>query len=354
VSSEAGDRDQREQRERTGGAGRQAHARARTGARQHQERQRDAGGDLDADARDERDGGRASPRPGGRRERERRGDREHDEGVVVSAADGRLEQDGVEAHERRRPARGAPHRAGGASDRRDRGKARRDGRGLERPQRPRDPERRRRVAREREQRPVGRVLVRPADEHERGVAGGFGGDARVRIEPVQHAHARETDVAEHVLRQQRWAEEERDVRGDDREPDRRHRQRARSEQHEQVAPAHHERECLEGIRADRAAEPEQRAREPSRPAADARGDVLGRFTGGGAREQERARDDGQRAGDRKRAFGARVAVGVRRPGRRDSPAPRLQATRARSWRCGAHARIVSAPRGTSGGVHAKL
>jgi len=306
------DRDRGEARER---ARRERRAGAKAAPREHEERQREARGQLHADARRQRDRPRthAPARPRARRrlrtaprlrgQRERGGDREHHERVVVRAADTKLEQHRVQPHERRGPARGVPERARGARDERDCAEARERGGGLQRPQSAGEPERSRRVAREREQGAVGRVLEGPADEHERGVVRRFGGDPRVWVEAVQRAHAREAQVAEDVLREQRRPEHERDVRREDREREQRHGKRPRAHEHDQVAGAHHQRERLEGARAEARLEAAQGPGEPRGPAADARGDVLRRFARGGRREQERARDHGERAERRERGAG---------------------------------------------------
>jgi hypothetical protein len=43
------------------------------------------------------------------------------------------------------------------------------------------------------------MLEGPADERIDGIGEGFGRHVRVRVEPVQAAHARERDVSEDVL-----------------------------------------------------------------------------------------------------------------------------------------------------------
>ena len=327
VRTEADQPDDRERREARKRARREHRAGTKALPRKHEERQREARGELHADACRERERARADASAKWRRgcdrsaaravrprcrartgarlcgQRERGRDREHHERVVVRAAHAQLEQHGVQPDERRRPARRMPERARGARDERDRAEARERGDDLQRPQSPGEPEWSRRVAREREQGAIRRVLEGPADEHERGVVRRVGGDARVRVEAVQRAHAREPQVAERVLREQRRPEHERDVRGEDREREQRHRERACADEHEQVARAHDERERLEGARAEARFEAAQWSREPRRPAADARGDVLRGFARRSRGEQERAHEDRERAERRKRGAG---------------------------------------------------
>jgi hypothetical protein len=138
----------------------------------------------------------------------------------VSAADGQLEQHRVQADEGRRPAGRATEACGGARDQCDRAEARGDGKHLERPQPAGDPEWSGRVAREREQRAVGGVLEGPAHEREDRVGWRFCRDVGVRVQAVQGSHAGEAQVAEHVLGDQRWAQEQDQVRRDYRRDER--------------------------------------------------------------------------------------------------------------------------------------
>jgi len=211
----------------------------------------------------------------------------------VRASDGQHEQHWVEPDEARRPAAAASepvHRAPDQSDRRE-ARERRDG--LERPQPAREPERRGRVAGEREQRAVGGVLKRPAHEREDPVGGRFGGEVRVGVEAVQRAHAREREVAEHVLRDQRRSEQQDRVGEHDRSRERAHRQSPRARQHERVARAHEEREGLEASTAEIHAEAVPRAREPRRPAAAARGHILRRRRRRSRADQQHGREDSE-------------------------------------------------------------
>jgi hypothetical protein len=122
---------------------------------EHEKRQHESGGHLDADARHECRCAGAKARDGAGRERERRCERQQDQRVVVRSADGEHEQHGVQPDERHGRAPRVTEAPGGAPDERDRPEARGDGERLERPQPAGEPERRSRVAQEREQRAVG-------------------------------------------------------------------------------------------------------------------------------------------------------------------------------------------------------
>jgi hypothetical protein len=307
---------------------------------QYQERQREAGGDLDRDPRDQRGRAGTETRVGAGGEQQRGGEREQQQRVVVVAADRELEQDGVEAHEgggeacrgtcgddppktprspfktsrlfpktsrllpeTPRPLRKLPRSLRGSGrdasgltfgqffdarrtgDQRDRGEAGGDRERLQRPQPSSEPERRDRVAREREQRAVGRVLEGPADEQVDGIGGRLGGDVRVRVHPVQGAQASEVEVAEDVLGDQRRTDQQREVRGDDRRPEHPSRQCAHGEQHGQIARGHDQRQRLKAVRAEAHAEARERARQPAWPASATRGNIL-RGAARGARGDE--------------------------------------------------------------------
>ncbi len=135
------------------------------------------------------------------------------------ATDGQLEQHRIQADEGGGEASRVAFLSGCATDECDRSEARGDGKGLQRPQPAGDPERRDRVAREREQGTVGRALEGPAHKQVDGIGGRLGGDVRVRIQPVQRAQAGEVEVAEDILGEQRGAEQQRHVRGEDRHPE---------------------------------------------------------------------------------------------------------------------------------------
>jgi hypothetical protein len=146
------------------------------------------------------------------------------------------------------------------------------------------------------------MLKRPADEAERAVGWRFGGDVRVRVEPVQGADAREREIAEDVLGDQRRAEQQRDVREHDRDRDRGQRQRARDGEHEQVARAQRQHQQLEAAARDADAETLQRPGQPPGPAADTSGHVLRRALGCAGGDQENSDRDAEQS---ERAEGAR-------------------------------------------------
>jgi hypothetical protein len=248
--------------------------------REHEERQHQPGGDLHSDTGCECRRTAAEVRVGAGREHERGGERKQDQRVVVRASDSEHEQYRVQPDERARPAPRLAEAAGGAGDQRDRSEAAEHRDRLERPQRATDAERYRRVAQQREQRSIRRVLERPAEKREDFVAGRLRGDMCIRIEPVQRAHPCEADVAEDILREQRWAEQQDHMRRDDRRGDRAQRQRAREQEHEHVAGAHDQRQRLEATRSERQVQRFERLRDPRRPAAAATWHVLRRFAGG--------------------------------------------------------------------------
>jgi hypothetical protein len=199
VAAEADQRDRAEHDEADCRARKCLQPLARQPRSEHQKRQREPGRDLDRDARDERRRRCANPRARSGAQQQRRREREHDQRVVVRPADREHEQDRVQPDECRRPASRVPEPSGRTRDQRDGGEARDDRDRLERPQAAGQAERCCRVAQQREQRTVRRVLVRPADEREDFVAGGLRGYVCVRVEAVQRAEPGEADVAEDVL-----------------------------------------------------------------------------------------------------------------------------------------------------------
>jgi hypothetical protein len=317
VHAEAEHAHERDREQRAAHGERRACALAGARRGQYQERQHEPGGDLDRDPRGQcaRGGGRARVRAGRQRQRQR--ERRQQQRVVVRSADRQHEQHRVQADERDRPAGGVPAQGGGAGDQRHRGEARDDGDRLERPQPARQPQRHERVAEQREQRSVRRVLERPADEPERLVGWGFRGDVRVRVESVHDAQPGEREVAEHVLGDQRRPEQQDRIRRDDRAHERRRRQPSRDEQHERVARAHGQHQRLEARAREADAEAVQRPREPSRPAAGAGRHVLGWRRGGARGHKEHARDDAEqreraeRAREPGRHLSARLRAGAR-------------------------------------------
>jgi hypothetical protein len=311
---------------------------------EHEEGQREARRDLDADAHDERARGGAKTRAGAGGERQRGGEHHRDQRVVVRAANCQHEQHRVQPDERDRPAPRLAQLGGGARDERHRREARSDGDGLQRPQPTGEAERRGGVAEQREQRAVRRVLIRPADEPEDFVAGRLRCHVRVRIEAVQRAQAREAEIAEDVLGDQRRPQQQDHVRGEHRRDERAQRQGAGERQREQVAGAHDQRERLKAARADAHAQALQRSGQPRRPPAAAPGHVLRGFAGGACGDQEdgydnarkpeqaqRTRDRGGLAPCGRAARGAQATVGA--AGARDG--------RTRQGRGGRHRLIVT-------------
>jgi len=204
VRAEADQPDHSDQRQAQRGSGHHTQALARLAGGHQQERQRQPGGYLDRDPRDQRGRAGAKARAGAGGEQQRGGERQQQQRVVVVTADRELEQHRVQAHEGGGEARRTPtvkrsaqapwslsprvggHRftPSGLAQQRDRGEAGGDRERLQRPQSPGEPERGDRVARECEQRAVGRVLERPAHEQVNGVGGRLDGDVRIRIHPV--------------------------------------------------------------------------------------------------------------------------------------------------------------------------
>ncbi len=310
MTAEADQPDRAEHDEPERGALERSPSIARTRRAEQHERQRQAGGHLNADARHERGRGRAKARLRAGRERQRARQREQDQRVVVCAAHGEHEQHGIEPDERRRPAPRLPQAPGGAREQRDGTEARQHGERLERPKPAGQPERNEGVAEQREQRTVGGVLVGPAEERKDFVARGLRGDMRVRVEAVQRAEPCEADVAEHVLGDQRRSEQEDRVGRHHGRRDRAQAERARGEQHEQVARAHDQAERLKAARADAQAEALQRPCQPTDPAAAARGHVLRGLPGGAGGRQEGARDDAEQPEQPERAQQPRPAQRV--------------------------------------------
>jgi hypothetical protein len=326
VRSEADQPQGRERRQAEPGAGRHSQALARAPGGEHKEGQHEPGRDLDPDACDHRARGGAEAWAAPRGERQRGGEQQEDQRVVVRATDGQLEQHGVQAHEGHRPTRRLTEAVGRPRDQRHRSEARGDRQRLERPQPASERQRGGRIAREGEHRAVWRVLEGPADEREDRVGRRFGGDVRVGVQAVQGTHTGEAQVAEHVLRDQRRPEQQDRVRGDDCSDDRARGQRSCGQQHRQVARAHQQHRRLEAVAADADAQALQRAGHPVRPAAAAPGDVGGGSRGGAGRHEEDRRDDAeqaeraqrtQSAGRRSSAVGSVYAIG-RRGGRPDA------------------------------------
>jgi len=192
-------------------ARRHPHPLAAAGRSEHDKGEREPGGDLHAHAHRERDRGRSEPRARccGHRKRERQ--QHHRQRVDVRAADGQYEQGRVQSHEGGGATHGAVQAPGCARNQRDRAEAREHSYCLQRPESACEPERRRQVAREREQRTIGGGRWRgrfPAQEREYRVAWRFGGGVGVGAEAMQGPKPGEAEVAEHILGDQRWPQEQ--------------------------------------------------------------------------------------------------------------------------------------------------
>ena len=156
------------------------------------------------------------------------------------------------------------------------------------------------------------MLERPAHEREDGVRRGFGGHVRVGVQAVQGAHTGVAQIAEYVLGDQRRAQHDEQLCRDDDSRQRAQAQRARAGQHERVAGAQQQRQGLEATAAEREPQPVKRPRQPARPTAAARGDVLGGSARGACGEQEAAREQHEHRAAAKRPCGPRLALAARR------------------------------------------
>jgi len=199
MHAEADQADDRERHEPQRRAHGDPQALAPAGSAQQHEGQREPRGELHPDGARERGRRGSHVAVDARAQRQREREREQDQRVVVRTADGKHEQHGVQPDERGCPAGRVTDASGRPCDQGDGGEARRDGQGFEEPQGAGHAERGGSVACEREQRAIRRVLEGPAYEPVDGVAAGFGRDVRVRVEPMQGAHAGEGHVPEHVL-----------------------------------------------------------------------------------------------------------------------------------------------------------
>ncbi len=303
VHAKADDGDNREGQQCRARAKCHPHTFACTRRSENQKRQGQPCRQLDAHAGDQCAGARAQmgarpPRPrrpgGSCGQQQGCSECQHQQRVVVCAAHGQHQHHRVQPHESGGPPRRLAESLGCPRDQCHRAEARSDGDCLECPQPAREPERRDRIADEREQRPVRGVLKRPADETEHLVGGSFGRHMRVGVQSVQRSQARERQIAEHVLRDQRRPKQQDHIRRHDRARQRLHRQRSRANEHERVARAHDQHQRLEAAAAQPEVQPMQRPRQPCRPAAGASGDVLrGRGRRAGANQEERREDSEQ-------------------------------------------------------------
>jgi hypothetical protein len=287
-------------------------------AAQHQEREHEPGGELDADTRDQCScpGPKARARARAQQQGERQ--QQQDQRVVVRTPDSQYEQHGIQPHECRRPARAMPEALRRPRDQRDRAETRGECHGFQHPQPAGQSEGGAGIARQREQGSVGRVLERPSDERKDGVCRSFCRDVGVGVQPVQRAHSGKSEVAEDVLGEQRGAERHDHVRQHDREGDRTERQSARSEQHEPVARAHDQRQGLKAAVGQGRAEFLKRAGHPRGPTAAAGGNEFrGPGRRAGAQQQDRRQhpcqpEHTEHACDPARGACAAACVGARR------------------------------------------
>ena len=212
--------------------------------------------------------------------------------VVVGAADGQHQQDGVQADVGGRHGGRASRPLGRPRRQPDGQQARQGGQGFRRPQPGAEPQRREGVAGEGEQGPVGGALQRPADEGEGRVRGGLGGDVRVGVQAVQGAHAGVVQVAEDVLGDQRRPQRHRQMGQDDPADQQRRRQPPGARQSQQVARAGAQHQDLEVGRAEPRAKARQRSGQPGEPAAGVGWHEAG-GPGGGLRSQHDQRSEQQ-------------------------------------------------------------
>ncbi len=324
---------------------------------QHQERQQQAGRELDPHAAGQRE--RRPARSLRRRARTRAGraqqqceaEREQQQRVVVRAADRHHQEHRVQPEERQRERARVPEPPGRLGRQPDRAEAAEDGERLQRPEPAGEPQRRSRIAHQREQRAVRRVLERPADEAEHRVARGFGREVGVGVEAVQRAHTPEGEVAEDVLGEQRRPEQQDQVGCDHGRRDRCDRKRPRGHERDQVARADHQHQRLEAALPELCADPAQRAGQPARPATAVGGHVLGRG-GGGVHAQDRQgrqkRQERKPSGEEHRGPGRRTVGAPRRPRRAPDLLGLPRYGRHRSSR-GLHIPILTASRPS--GIH---
>ncbi len=303
MNAEAHHPERHQRKQRHDRAQRRPHALPRRSSGQHQERQQQSGRQLHAHSCGQRRHAPAYTGAGSRGRRQRQRGHQHHQRVVVRAADRHHEQHWVQPHERGSPATVVSKPAGSACDQRDRCQAGAGRQRLERPQPCGDRERSGEVAGEREQRPVGRVLKGPAHVPVDGIARRFGREVGVGVEPVQRAHAREGEIAEHVLGDQRRSEHQDQVRSHDRAHQRPGWKRSPTQQDQGIAGAHQEHQRLEARTPQSAAQVAQRPCQPHRPAAFPRRHVLRRFGGRiGAQQRHRHEHPQQPQHDSCRAY----------------------------------------------------
>jgi hypothetical protein len=232
----ADNRHDREQAKRAKRARRHARALPPSRGGKHHKREHEPGGGLHADPDHEQSGccpevlgarrnGDAPRARGGHAgfassERQRPGQDQQHERVVVRTADGKPKQHGIQADEHACRLRRASHHACRASGQGDRREAAQDSQSLEGPQAAAEPERGKRIGAEREQGPIGRMLERPADERKDSVRWSFSSDMGVGVESVQYPKASKLEVAEGILRDKRRTEQQQQIGRQDRKRDR--------------------------------------------------------------------------------------------------------------------------------------
>jgi hypothetical protein len=226
VQAKADHRDDRQREYRGAPTQRHPHPFACARRGEDQKRECQPGSQLDAHAGHERTGAGAQTRSATRAcrgQRKRCRKRQQQQQVVVGTTNSQHQHHRIQAHERDRPRWRMAESRGCPRDQRDRAEARGDGDRLEGPQAASKAQRRDRIAQEREQRTVGGVLKRPADEQEHGVGRRLRRNVRVGVQPMQRPQACERQVAEHVLGDQRRPEQQDQVRRHDRARQQPHR-----------------------------------------------------------------------------------------------------------------------------------
>jgi hypothetical protein len=227
MHAEADQADRGERHEAEHSTTRDAQSLARARSREHEEGQHETRCELHAHACDQCAGGGAKARAPACAQQQGEPERQQDERVVMRAADRQHQQHRVQPDEGSRAVRRVPETRRRPRDQRHRAEARGDRHRFQQPQAAGEAQRSGHIARKREQRAVGGMLEWPSDEPEDSVRGSFGGHVRVRVQAVQSAHPRKGQIAEGVLREQRWPERQDHVCEQDRCGDRAKRQRAR-------------------------------------------------------------------------------------------------------------------------------
>ncbi len=233
----------------------------------HGERERQPGRRLDRDRADERrrPGPVTAVEDGDEPDR----DDQAEQGVVMRAADREDQQQWVQAEQGGRRPRGVSPASGRSPDEGDRRQAAEHREDLERPDPPGDAERDETVCQQGEQRAVRRADVVPAEIRVDRVPRGRGRRVGVWVERVDHPESGEVEVPEDVGRQQRRADQHRDVGGDDSRPERSRAERPGAREDDRVAAADPDQQTLvtgpRRARDDAVERPRQPPREPAGP-----------------------------------------------------------------------------------------